>query len=180
MPRNSTPPDFDEFARWVASQSAPGAASADRYTTLLDAAREARDEFLSAAEVAKTTSPVRNEPNRGTLEVLHLLAAASTDDTGRPPELTTARGFRVTLAYDEGQSPEQSSICVLVQSPPDMLPYVQNETAYLWSGTERFELGQFDADGKAIGTLPAGVQISLSDFAMGKVKLEEPDFPAKE
>ena len=94
--------------------------------------------------------------------------------------MTTARGFRVTLAYDEGESPEQSSVCVLVQCPPAMLPNVQGETAYLWSGTERFELGQFDADGKAIGTLPAGVQISISDFASGKVKLEEPGSPTQD
>jgi hypothetical protein len=179
MTDNSLPPDFDLFTRWLAAQSGPRAGSNDRYRTLLDAARAARNEFTSAALTANSSSP-RNERDQGTLEVLHLLAAASTDDAARPPELTTARGFRVTLAYDDGESPEQSSICVLVQSPPDMLPYVQNGVAYLWSGTERFELGQFDADGKAIGTLPAGVQISTSDFASGKIKLEEPGDPTQD
>jgi hypothetical protein len=38
-------------------------------------------------------------------------------------------------------------------------------SVYLWYGSTRFELGQFDADGKALGTLPAGIEITLSDFA---------------
>jgi hypothetical protein len=92
--------------------------------------------------------------------------------------LTTARGFRVTLAYDEGASQGASSICVLVRCPPELIEAVQGETAYLWNGTERFELGQFDSEGKAIGTLPAGIEISLTDFALGNVRLEEPSPPA--
>jgi hypothetical protein len=170
MPSKPMPPDFDQFTKWTASKFRPRDGNPDRYEELLRAARSARDEMARAVE---ESSP-RN------LEILQLLAAASADDTKTPPELTTARGFRVTLAYDEGETPDQSSICVLVQSPPEMLRYVQNETAYLWNGSERFELGQFDADGKAIGTLPAGVQISLSDFAMGKVKLEEPGSPPQD
>jgi hypothetical protein len=51
------------------------------------------------------------------------------------------------------------------------------QTAFLWNGSQRFELGQFDADGKAIGTLPAGIEITMSDFAAGHIKLEEPDAP---
>jgi hypothetical protein len=154
------------------------AVNPDRYEVLLSAARAARDEHLCAVEAA-AAAPLVKDP-RNNIEVLQLLAAASTDESTRPPALTTARGFRVTLAYDEGERPDNSSICVLVQSPPELLRYVQNETAYLWNGTERFELGQFDADGKAIGTLPAGVQISVSDFASGKVKLEEPDYPPQD
>jgi hypothetical protein len=45
----------------------------------------------------------------------------------------------------------------------------------LWKDEERFELGQFDAEGKAIGTLPAGVEMSAADFTQGKVKLQAPD-----
>jgi hypothetical protein len=55
-----------------------------------------------------------------------------------------------------------------------LIGQVQGQVAYLWNGTKRFELGQFDIDGKAIGTLPAGMQITLSDFATGNVKLEAP------
>ncbi|MGO9263995.1 MAG: hypothetical protein ACLQBA_03755 [Candidatus Binataceae bacterium] len=167
---SSKPPDFDQFAKWTALKFGARSGNPDRYDELLSAARAARDEMARAAE----------EPLPRNLEVLQLLAAASADEMARPPELTTARGFRVTLAYDEGESPDQSSICVLVQSPPEMIRYVQNETAYLWNGSERFELGQFDADGKAIGTLPAGVQISISDFASGNIKLEEPNYPTQD
>jgi hypothetical protein len=105
---------------------------------------------------------------------LQLLAAADKSDSPRPADLTTARGFRVTLAFEEGGGGDLSSICVLVQCPPELIESVQGETAYLWNGAQRFELGQFDVEGKAIGTLPAGIEISPSDFAMGNVKLEEP------
>jgi hypothetical protein len=177
MPRNS-PPDFEQFAKWTASQFGRRGTDASRYDVLLSAARVARDETINNSRIeARDLSEILTSGRN--LEVLQLLAAASADDAARPPELTTARGFRVTLAYEEGEDAGDSSICVLVQCPPEKLSQVQGSTAYLWNGSERFELGQFDADGKAIGTLPVGVQISISDFALGKVKLEEPLDPTQ-
>jgi hypothetical protein len=168
-------PNFAEFSRWFARRlSATPAATAD--PIVLKAATEARDEFLQSLREQDRRHSARS-PKVGRLQTLMLLAAADHDSSARPPEMTTARGFKVTLAYDEGQAAGGSSICVLVQCPPELLSLVQGETAYLWNGTERFELGQFDADGKAIGTLPAGIEITLSDFAAGHVKLEEPDSP---
>jgi hypothetical protein len=172
-------PDFPAFSRWFARKVTAASPVAPNPAVLHAAAREARDEFLSTAhEHGARLSAAR--PKVGRLVTLTLLAAADHDASTRPPEMTTARGFKVTLAYDEGQTVGRSSICVLVQCPPELLTVVQGETAYLWNGSERFELGQFDADGKAIGTLPAGIEISLSDFAAGNVKLEEPDSPADE
>jgi hypothetical protein len=167
MPSKSPPPDFNEFTRWLRNKVdvAPVISQADKDT--LGAARAARDHAVEA----------RSVPELRDLEVLQLLAAASTDEGAKPPELMTARGFRVTLAYDDGSTAEQPSICVLVQCPLDQVAHVQGQTAYLWNGSERFELGQFDADGKAIGTLPAGIEITLSDFAAGTVKLEAPGSP---
>jgi hypothetical protein len=131
-------------------------------------AQAARFEALiTAARGARYAAPRH-------VETLQLLAAADRSGVARPPELTTARGFRVTLAYDDGPDGESSSICVLVRCPSELIGRIKGETAYLWNGTERFELGQFDADGKAIGTLPAGIQITLSDFSSGRVKLDEP------
>jgi hypothetical protein len=148
-------------------------AAPTHYEGALAAAREARAEVLNAAASLRPPAAA----SRGArIEVLRLLAAADPNAT-RPPELTTARGFRVTLAYDEGgvsAAAEGASICVLVHAPPEQVEAVQGKTAYLWSGNDRFELGQFDTDGKAIGTLPAGIEISLSDFVDGKIKLEEP------
>jgi hypothetical protein len=163
-------PDFNEFSRWLAQQSKQPAIRNPE--SLLDAARAARDEFLQAQSsvVASANVPAQ----RATLEVLQLMAAADKSATTRPPEMTTARGFRVTLAYEEGDGTNTASICVLVRCPEELITTLQGETAYLWNGTQRFELGQFDSEGKAIGILPAGIEISLSDFAMGKVKLEEP------
>ena len=166
-------PDFDDFSRWLSAQFNAPAEDAARYQTLLTAARAARTEFVEARRNAQSERST-SAPNRGHLETLQLLAAADRSSSPHPPELTTARGFRVTLAYDDGDGPESSSICVLVRCPPELIETVQGETAFLWNGSERFELGQFDSEGKAIGTLPAGIEISLSDFALGKVKLEEP------
>src|SRR5271155_908434 len=149
-------PDFNEFSRWLAHRSKQPALRANP-ESLLDAARTARDEFLRAqTSAAPSTS---RSARHATLEVLQLLAAADKSDSSRPPEMTTARGFRVTLAYEEGSGNEAASICVLVRCPPELAEALQGETAYLWNGTERFELGQFDSEGKAIGILPAGIEI---------------------
>ncbi len=168
MSERVPPPDFHAFTRWLAATATTGSGSTNPvfYDRVLAAARIARDETLRSTPTALPQ-----------FEVLQLMAAASQEDNARPPELTTARGFRVTLAYDEGDAHEGASIAVLVQSPADLIGLVQGETAYLWNGTVRFALGQFDADGKAFGVLPAGVEISVTDFTQGKVKLEEPAPP---
>ena len=64
-------------------------------------------------------------------------------------------GFRVALTYKDGEGTDGPSICILVQCPADLIGRVEGGAAYLWIGDDRFELGQFDADGKAIGLLPA-------------------------
>jgi hypothetical protein len=166
-------PDFNQFSRWLASRLNDQAVGSDQFAQLHTAARDARDEFVRTQwEGTGANSAVAAD--RGSLEVLQLLAAADRD-ASLPPEITTPRGFRITLAFDEGSGAEPASIGVLVVCPPDLLTGVEGKTVYLWSGSERFELGQFDAEGKAIGTLPAGIEITASDFAAGKVKLEAPE-----
>ncbi len=174
MAGEAVPPDFADFTTWLAAKLRNSTSSicATRFAELVSAARAARDETLRAQLAATDVWPAQ-QPT-GPMEVLQLLAAADKFESTKPPELTTARGFRVTLAYDEGRRQLPSSICVLVHCPSELIAAVQGETVYLWNGSERFELGQFDSEGKAIGTLPAGIEISLSDFAMGKVQLEEP------
>jgi hypothetical protein len=165
-------PDFSDFARWLAVRQ--GAVPEFREPTqrMVAAARKARDEVAASQRSHSMTPDSTSEPP--IIEILRLLAAAATDSNSRPPELMTPRGFRVTLAYEEHASAGHSSICVLVRCPQQMIDQVQGKTVYLWSGAARFELGQFDADGKALGTLPAGIEITLSDFAKGIVKLEAP------
>jgi hypothetical protein len=172
MLNDSKVPSFEEFARWLGLRSPRPNMDEARYEKLRAAARDARDEFLTAQR-AIAPNPDAGA-HYGHFEVLQLLAAADKSESPRPADLTTARGFRVTLAFEEGGGGDVSSICVLVQCPPELVESVQGETAYRWNGAQRFELGQFDAEGKAIGTLPAGIEISPSDFAMGNVKLEEP------
>jgi hypothetical protein len=172
MTGSATPPDFQEFNRWLATRAGASAASVESYQTLLSAARAARDEAIRIALDAPGSSRV--DAGDRSVEVLKLLAAATADESSRPPELTTARGFRVTLAYEDVTTQDQASICVLVVAPPELVEELQGQTAFLWNGSERFELGEFDSDGKAIGTLPAGIEISLSDLTAGEVKLEGP------
>jgi hypothetical protein len=152
-------PSFDQFSRWLAARLDRPGLRPERYETLREAARGARDEFIQ-------TRPAAAE---GSLEVLYLLAAADKSESTQLPEITTARGFRVLLAHDEG-----GGIGVLVHCPAESIPALEGKTASLWYGAERFELGEFDGEGKAIGELPPGVEITASDFALGKVKLEEP------
>jgi hypothetical protein len=174
MTSDSTPPDFQAFTRWVASRFAVRAENRKPPENLVAAARAARDATLSATRAAQPNLSTSGGGRRQ-IEILQLLAAASMDEGSRLPELSTPRGFRVTLAYDERLGAIGSSIGVLVQCPPNLIEQVQGQTAYLWNGDERLVLGQFDSDGKAIGTLPVGTEITLSDFKSGKVKLEESD-----
>jgi hypothetical protein len=172
MPNERQPADFSAFVWWLAKRESTLPAAPELTNPVLTAARRARDEFAHAIQSVRPPQP-RSVAGGGTMEVLELLAAASTDPS-QPPEMLTPRGFRVTLAFDEGTASDRASICVLVRCPPEMIEYVQGKSAYLWSGTSRFELGQFDVDGKAIGTLPAGIEITLADFATGSVQLEAP------
>jgi hypothetical protein len=174
MPAERLPPNFSDFARWVAAQEPVAPMHHEAPQELLVAARQARDEWMLAtrSSLEQQASP---HAGRMSIELLQLLAAASTDANSGPPELMTPRGFRVTLAYEEETGGKGSSICVLVRCPPESIGQVQGKTVYLWNGSTRFELGQFDADGKAIGTLPAGIEITLSDFEKGSVKLEAPN-----
>ena len=165
MPTDPRRPGFDVYCRWLAST--------DRRSGYADDAaaateREARYETLITA--ARTT---RYSVPRY-LEALPLAAAAERSSATHLPEMITARGFRVTISYEDGSDRDSSSLCVLVRCPTDLAGQLEGETAYLWNGTERFELGQFDADGNAIGTLPAGIQITQSDLSSGHVKLDEP------
>jgi hypothetical protein len=173
MPLERLPANFGEFTRWLAAHQNPGLADREAPEELLAAARQAREDWMAASR-SSTMQSSAADAHQAQIEVLRLLAAASTDANTRPPELMTPRGFRVTLAYEEESNASRSSICVLVRCPPEMIGQVQGGTVFLWYGAMRFELGTFDADGKAIGTLPAGIEITLSDFAKGTVKLEAP------
>lgn len=159
-------PRFEDFTRWVA-----GLGRVSIITTPTERLRE-------SAQAARDASMRGRSAPIGRREVLALLAAA-TEDSGVPPEMTTARGFRVSIVY--GEAPVGgASLCVLVQCPEALAPKLVGRTAYLWNGDRRFELGQFDPDGRAIGTLPAGIEITASDFKRGAVQLEEPDPPHDE
>jgi hypothetical protein len=171
MSRQPKPPSFDQFSRWLAARVDQPRLDAAHYETLREAAREARNEFVAAHAAAGAHDPTEGQ---GSLEVLHLLAAADKSESSLLPEITTPRGFRVILAYEEATDGEPASICVLVHCPAELIGALEGQSVCLWHGTQRFELGQFDGEGKAIGVLPAGLQITASDFAAGRVKLETP------
>jgi hypothetical protein len=91
--------------------------------------------------------------------------------------MQTARGFRVQVSHEEDLLSGTASLCVLVQAPQRLVGKVTGARIYLWSGNERHEIGELDAEGKAIGVLPIGLQISGKDLLAGRVMLEEPDGP---
>jgi hypothetical protein len=78
----------------------------------------------------------------------------------------------VTLASELGVEPGAATLCVLVRCPAGLMDSIEGQIACLCRGAERFELGEFDSEGKAIGTLPAAVDITLSDFSRGIIRLE--------
>jgi hypothetical protein len=119
MPGSATRPDLQEFSRWLATKAGASATSTGTSQRLLRAARAARDEAICIATAAGNLSQLAL--GHRSVEVLQLLAAATADDSARPPELTTARGFKVTLAYDDGATQDKASICALVVSPPELI-----------------------------------------------------------
>jgi len=171
-------PDFNQFSRWLASRMNRPGITAERYPELESAARDARHEFLETRRESMPQSSSAQADGgvdaEGSVEVLQLLAAAQSD-ASLPPEITTPRGFRISFADEDDTDGTPSSMVVLVTCPPELSTSIEGKMVYLWKDEERFELGQFDAEGKAIGTLPAGVEISAADFTQGKVKLEAPD-----
>ena len=175
MRPESAAPTFESFLRFLASRYGTmpkGGVAPDR---VLAAAREAHQALSGDASPERSAGGGNAADRTGIeIEILELLAASSQGIT-RPSDLVTARGFRVRLDYRDGTDAEPSSICVLVQCPEQMVDAVQGQLAYLWNGAERFELGEFDVEGKAIGTLPAGIEITLADFATGRIKLEAPE-----
>jgi hypothetical protein len=161
------------FARWLAAKvderSIADYARQRPSALLVAAARRARDE---SRRLAEDPGNGHEKLSAGTGEVLLLLAAADASDSVLPPELTTASGFRVTLANELGAQPGAATLCVLVRCPTGLIESIEGQIACLCRGAERFELGQFDSEGKAIGTLPAAVDIALSDFSGGTIRLE--------
>jgi len=95
-------PSFDQFSRWLTTRLEKPELRSEQYEALREAARAARDEFVQT----------RPGTARGSLEVLRLLAAADKSESSQLPELTTARGFRVLLAHDEGDGAGTSSSVV--------------------------------------------------------------------
>lgn len=166
-------PTFDEFLRFMALKHRPPMAKSAPPDRLLAAARAARDEWRASNYAPRFANHASAIPESH-IEAFELLAASSNENT-RPSELVTVRGFKVRLDYRDGTNSEPSSIAVLIQCPQHWINRVQGRIAFLWNGIERFELGEFDADGKVLGALPAGIEITLADFATGQVKLETPD-----
>jgi hypothetical protein len=171
-------PGFSDFTRWLASLSKPAVEKHPNEMTV-NAARAARDSFLASWKVPQAATP-RQSAEASHVEKLYLLAAADSETNGPPREMTSPRGLRIMFDYQEGSSSRSASICVLVECPSDRVQQFQGKAVSLWYGTERFELGVFDSDGKAIGTLPAGITITAQDFESGAVKLEGPGESAED
>ncbi len=156
--------DFPAFTRWVAKKFGAQAETVRPSEQLAAAARGARDEMLRARA---TQTPDE-------IEVLTVVAAADYTEAMLLTDMTTARGYRVSFAFDENDTAQASGVGVRVQCPASLIGRNEGRSPALWKGAERFELGQFDGDGKAIGTLPPGIDITPADLAHGLVKLQEP------
>ena len=117
MPLERPPASFREFVRWLAARQNADLTDREAPEGLLAAARQAREEWMAASR-SSTVQTAGADADQAQIEVLRILAAASTDTNTRPPELMTPRGFRVTLVYEEEPNANRSSICVMVRCPP--------------------------------------------------------------
>lgn len=162
-------PDFDQFSRWLKAKWDKPRAQAESYSSVYVAAQEARNAFVAGRNDVNALTALPNDV-AGSVEVVQLLAAAD-GDAVIPPELTTALGFRIHFSFG-GAADQDSLVYVLIYCPSDRVADLTGSSAHLWIANERFAMGQFDAEGKTLGALPAGVSVTAADFLNGTISLE--------
>lgn len=94
-----------------------------------------------------------------------LLMAAADDSTGvSAPRILTDQGFAITPFYRLGATAGEPPTAVVIECPKGQIENYRERTAYLELGGQLIEVGPFGEDGKAQGTLPAGVKFELESF----------------
>jgi hypothetical protein len=158
MSNSPKPGSFEHFLSWLA-ESKP--------TTGVDVAPPSSD-VLAAANIAWRETQVLKSAQRETLgphfgqgpyqEDLELMAAADLDNSGHPlPRLRTPNGFVISALYGTHGTAGTAPIALLVECPLASIELFKGLRVQVLAGNRWVEIGEIDADGKATGDLPDGM-----------------------
>jgi hypothetical protein len=158
MSDSSKPRSFSDFLRWLAeSKPDKGADLPPPSLDVLAAARLAWRETQSL----RSEQPEAFTPHFGQgfyREDLELMAAADLDLEGHPlPRLRTPNGFVISALYGTHSTARIAPIALLVECPVDSIAQFKGLRVQVLAGNLWVEIGEIDADGKATGDLPEGM-----------------------
>jgi hypothetical protein len=159
MSDSPQPGSFEDFLRWLAESSPPADA---------DLAPPSSD-VLAAANLAwRETQSLRSAqwetlgPHFGQgfyQEDVELMAAADLENGGHPlPRLRTPNGFVISALYGtNSMAAGTAPIALLVECPVASIELFKGLRVQVLAGDRWVDIGEIDADGKATGDLPDGV-----------------------
>jgi hypothetical protein len=158
MSDSSKPGSFSDFLRWLAeSKPTTGADLAPPSSDVLAAANLAWRE----AQSLRSEQPQALGPQFGHgcyQEDLELMAAADLDNGDQPlPRLRTSNGFVISPLYGTNRIAGTAPIALLVECPVASIELFKGLRVQVLAGDRWVEIGEIDADGKATGDLPEGM-----------------------
>jgi hypothetical protein len=158
MSNSPKPGSFEDFLRWLAeSRPATGSDLAPPSSDVLAAANLAWRE----TQTLRSEQPEALAPHFGQgsyQEDLELMAAADLENGGHPlPRLRTPNGFVISTLYGTNRMAGTAPIALLVECPVASIELFKGLRVQVLAGDRWVDIGEIDADGKASGDLPAGM-----------------------
>jgi hypothetical protein len=158
MSNSPKPGSFRDFLRWLTESSS---------STDADFAPPSAD-VLAAANLAWRETQSLRSAQREALgphfgqgsyqEDLELMAAADLENTGYPlPRLRTPNGFVISALYGTNSLAGTAPIALLVECPVASIELFKGLRVQVLAGNRWVDIGEIDADGKATGDLPKGM-----------------------
>jgi hypothetical protein len=157
MSDSPKPGSFRDFLRWLAESSpSAGADLAAPSADLIAAANRAwrETQSLRSAQPETPGPPVAHGFYH---EDLELMAAAELDKGQPLPRLRTPNGFVISALYGTQRMAGTAPIALLVECPVASIELFKGLRVQVLSGDRWVDVGEIDADGKATGDLPEGM-----------------------
>jgi hypothetical protein len=158
MSHSHKPGSFEDFLRWLA-ESKP--------TTEADLVPPSSDVLANANLAWRETQSLRSSQREALgrhfgqgsyQEDVEMMAAADLENVGHAlPRLRTPNGFIISALYGTNRTAGTAPIGLLVECPVASIELFKGLHVQVLAGDRWVELGEIDADGKATGDLPEGM-----------------------
>jgi hypothetical protein len=175
---------FDDFVAWLSTkrQEPQREPKVEPSAAVLTGARAAREEFQSLRQQHRQEIAARVRAGRY-YEELELLAAADPDQGRWMPRLRTPNGFAISALYGAHAPPGTPPVALLVECPANLIEVLSGQKVYVSIGGRWIEIGEIDADGRATGDLPPGLDFRppfafrVGELGEDAAELESPSDP---